>query len=283
MKKISYLLFCLFILFLNPLHSQEVAKADTLKTFVPKPSFPGGEKALERYLADNMSYPQLAEENCIQGTVVVKFVVTQAGKVTNPDIIMYAHPLLNKEALRLISAMPTWVGGKKDEEVALPISFKLDCESESFCEYIADSLLTRKNIEEVNDMNHPDKALIEGMWKFKSFDIDVNSKDKKEVKEIKKRFLKVTKGEGRTLYQELKQMKLVFHEDNSILIEIDGVMDGIYRLRDNKILMHSTIGGSQVMDYEIRGDMLRIGVAILTPNPKIKGTAKIIFKRVKEK
>jgi periplasmic protein TonB len=47
------------------------------------PEFPGGQEALQKYLASSVRYPVIAQENGIQGRVYVQFVIDQTGQVTN--------------------------------------------------------------------------------------------------------------------------------------------------------------------------------------------------------
>ncbi len=72
------------------------------------PEFPGGEKALYQFLDHHLRYPFACVESGIQGRVVVGFVVGRDGGVTDAVVIRGVHPLLDKEALRVISMMPLW-------------------------------------------------------------------------------------------------------------------------------------------------------------------------------
>ncbi|GAB6976061.1 M56 family metallopeptidase [Prevotella falsenii] len=92
------------------------------------PTFNGN---MHKYLAENLRYPTEAVKNNEQGTVVVKFIVSAEGEVVEPAIARSVSPALDKEALRVISAMPKWTPGKmKGKPVAvyfqLPVSFKLN-------------------------------------------------------------------------------------------------------------------------------------------------------------
>ena len=50
------------------------------------PEFPGGDAALRKYLATQVNYPVIAQENGIQGKVYVTFVVGKDGKVSNARV-----------------------------------------------------------------------------------------------------------------------------------------------------------------------------------------------------
>ncbi|MDE5665558.1 MAG: TonB family protein, partial [Duncaniella sp.] len=77
-----------------------------------KPQFPGGEAALLKWVAEHLRYPAMAQENNIQGRVVVQFVVTKTGKVGEVKVIRSKDPDLDKEAVRVVKALPDFVPGK---------------------------------------------------------------------------------------------------------------------------------------------------------------------------
>lgn len=94
------------------------------------PSFPGGETALFKFLANQIKYPQMAVDAGISGTVYVNFVVDKDGKVKNAKIARGIHAACDKEALRVVNSMPPWKAGKqrgKPVKVSynLPIKFTL--------------------------------------------------------------------------------------------------------------------------------------------------------------
>jgi len=85
------------------------------------PSFPGGMSALMKYLADNVKYPVDAQENGMQGRVVVSFVVERDGSITNVQAVRSVYPSLDSEAVRVVEAMPRWKSGKLN---GLPVRVK---------------------------------------------------------------------------------------------------------------------------------------------------------------
>ncbi len=94
------------------------------------PEFPGGEAALHKYLGTEVKYPVIAQENGIQGRVYVKFVVNVDGQVANVEIARGVDPSLDKEALRVVKAMPKWKPGKQRGKAVrvsytVPINFVL--------------------------------------------------------------------------------------------------------------------------------------------------------------
>ena len=95
-----------------------------------KPQFPGGEAALLKWLQQNIKYPPMAQENNIQGRVVVQFVVTKTGEVGEVKIVRGKDPDLDKEAVRVVKKLPKFIPGKMNGHAVnvwytLPIQFKL--------------------------------------------------------------------------------------------------------------------------------------------------------------
>ena len=94
------------------------------------PQFPGGEKELLSYVAKNLRYPSISAENGVQGKVFVRFVVSALGTVEGVEIIRSLDPYCDKEAMRVVAALPQWIPGKQNGRnvpvyYTLPISFKL--------------------------------------------------------------------------------------------------------------------------------------------------------------
>ncbi len=95
------------------------------------PEYPGGTRALIKFIQTNVQYPDSAREESIQGKVYIKFVVDTTGKIKDATVIKGVHPLLDKEALRVVKAMPYWNPGmqrgkKVKVKYNLPINFSLD-------------------------------------------------------------------------------------------------------------------------------------------------------------
>ncbi|MDE6485977.1 MAG: M56 family metallopeptidase [Muribaculaceae bacterium] len=95
------------------------------------PRYKGGEGAMFSYLAGNIRYPEEAVKAGKQGRVLVKFTVQPDGRVTDVEIERGVDPALDKEAVRVISAMPAWEPGLDEAgkpvacAYALPVTFKL--------------------------------------------------------------------------------------------------------------------------------------------------------------
>jgi protein TonB len=95
------------------------------------PSYPGGQKELERFFEKNLQYPADAEDNGIEGTVKLNFAVDENGKIYSPVVttpnIGYG---VEQEAIRVFNKMPAWTPGRiKGKNVktrfTLPVTFKL--------------------------------------------------------------------------------------------------------------------------------------------------------------
>ena len=75
--------------------------------FVDEPAeFPGGERALYRYISEHVKYPVIAQENGIKGKVYVQFVVDENGNIVNAHVSRASDPSLDAEALRVIQSLP---------------------------------------------------------------------------------------------------------------------------------------------------------------------------------
>ncbi len=94
------------------------------------PSFPGGQEELMRFLAKNIHYPAIAQENGISGKVICQFVVSSDGTVKNIQVLRQLDPSCDKEAVRVLSLMPKWIPGKQNGKpvavkYTVPIVFRL--------------------------------------------------------------------------------------------------------------------------------------------------------------
>lgn len=92
--------------------------------------FPGGMAALQALVSDSLKYPEAAKANKIEGTVYVTFTIDATGEVSQPQITDGVHQLLDEEALRFVSSLPTWQPAAKsgmpvDSNYIMPITFDL--------------------------------------------------------------------------------------------------------------------------------------------------------------
>lgn len=93
-------------------------------------TFPGGTEEFMKYINKNLKYPELAQENGIEGLVVVRFIVTRVGDITDIELLRGIDPECDKEALRIVKHMPKWIPCRPSQHgysyyYTLPIRFKL--------------------------------------------------------------------------------------------------------------------------------------------------------------
>ena len=99
--------------------------------YLTMPEFPGGQEALFRFLSDNVKYPPIAQQNGIQGRVIVQFVVAKDGQIVDAHVVRTGgDPSLDKEALRVIKSMPRWIPGTQRGkpvrvQYTVPVNFRL--------------------------------------------------------------------------------------------------------------------------------------------------------------
>lgn len=104
-------------------HEEEFAVVEEM------PQFPGGNEAMQKYIAENLKYPKTAIKG-EQGRVIVSFVINKRGKVGDVKLIRSVSPELDAEAVRVIQDMPDWIPGKQrgkavNVRYTIPIVFKL--------------------------------------------------------------------------------------------------------------------------------------------------------------
>ena len=97
---------------------------------VTSKSCPGGQMGLMRFIADNLRYPPIAEENGIQGRVVCSFIVDRDGSIKDVHVIRSVDPSLDREAVRVLEKMPRWNPGKQKGspvrvKYTVPVTFRL--------------------------------------------------------------------------------------------------------------------------------------------------------------
>lgn len=113
----------------SSLREERVIKEDTfifIEDFFP--SYPGGFDAMQKFLIENLRYPNI--EACVEGRVILRFVVKKDGAIENIEVLKSLHPDFDKEALRVVRLMPKWnpaindKGDTIDYQLILPIKFK---------------------------------------------------------------------------------------------------------------------------------------------------------------
>ena len=107
-----------------------IGQPDVFDKVDEMPQFPGGMPAMMQYLSSNIRYPEDAKEAGAQGRVIVSFIVEKDGSISNAKVTKPTYSSLDKEALRLVSAMPNFIPGKQNGEAvrvkySFPVSFRL--------------------------------------------------------------------------------------------------------------------------------------------------------------
>ena len=134
MKKQFLLLVALFAFLLNVNAQKNVSKNDEstrqYQVVEQMPEFPGGQKALLRFLENNVRYPAVAFANKIQGRTIVSFVVEPDGSVDNVEVAKSSSSVLDEEAVRVVKKFPKWKPGMIDGKpvrvkYCVPVNFKL--------------------------------------------------------------------------------------------------------------------------------------------------------------
>lgn len=93
---------------------EEEAEEQILFNIIEEPAeFPGGDRALYKYLSDHVQYPVIAQENGIQGKVYVKFVIDEQGNISREEVLRGVDPSLDSEALRVIKSLPKFKPGRQ--------------------------------------------------------------------------------------------------------------------------------------------------------------------------
>ena len=100
------------------------------KSVEQMPTFPGGEAALMKYLSSHIQYPAMAQENNVQGRVVLQFVVEKDGRVGEVKVVRSVDKDLDREAVRECKTLPDYAPGRQNGQpvrvwYTLPVSFKL--------------------------------------------------------------------------------------------------------------------------------------------------------------
>ncbi len=109
---------------------EEPAEPDFFTIVEDMPSFPGGDAALLKYIAENVEYPAIAKENGITGVVYVSYIVDKDGSVKDVKVVRGADPFLDKEAVRVVKTLKGYKPGKQrgkpvPVQFTIPIRFQL--------------------------------------------------------------------------------------------------------------------------------------------------------------
>ena len=113
----------------------EVGQADTADETLDTTSevisaeFPGGAAKVMEFIAGQVTYPEAAKADGVEGKVFVEFTISETGEVTNAHVIEPLHPALDSAAIAAAEAMPAWAPATKEGQpiattITLPIFFK---------------------------------------------------------------------------------------------------------------------------------------------------------------
>ena len=95
------------------------------------PEFPGGDKELYQFIADNVKYPAEAKEKGIRGIVYVNFIVEPDGSLSNIKVLKGVGGGCDEEAIRIVESMPKFKPGMQNGEAVrvsytIPVIFRLE-------------------------------------------------------------------------------------------------------------------------------------------------------------
>lgn len=107
-----------------------VAEEETFSIVEESPEYPGGQMAMNRFIATNVVYPPVAVEAGIQGKVYVQFVVEKDGSIGEVKVIRGIGGGCDREAVRVVKSMPKWKPGTQRGKpvrvrFTLPVNFTL--------------------------------------------------------------------------------------------------------------------------------------------------------------
>jgi protein TonB len=135
-KRVKVMMFFLAIIYSGTSYAQYEALPvdeygdEASDTMDVEAHFPGGYRAQQKFIQDNIHYPIQAQDSMQQGVVYVRFTVAQDGAISNTTIARGVSYSIDRECIRLVEKMPNFVPGRQAGEVVrmkctLPIRFTL--------------------------------------------------------------------------------------------------------------------------------------------------------------
>ena len=108
----------------------EPVKEQVLEHVEQMPQYPGGDKEFLKFVQSNLTYPMIAQEQGIQGTVRLRFVVEKDGSIGDVQIVRGIEPNCDKEAAKAVKKSPKWIPGKQNGRAVavwynIPVRFEL--------------------------------------------------------------------------------------------------------------------------------------------------------------
>ena len=116
-KSLFFIIISMAFLFMGVnADAQDTKNADPRYLLLDEhPTFKGGSpNDFAVWVSQNVKYPKSAKEAGIEGTVKVHFVIDKKGKISEAHVCESVHPLLDKEAVKVIKKSPKWKPAKKD-------------------------------------------------------------------------------------------------------------------------------------------------------------------------
>lgn len=106
--------------------------SEFVQVIVDEPAeYPGGMKAMNQFISENLKCPEVALKNGITGKCYLLFVINKEGIVSNVKVRrgVPSCPECDAEAIRILKSMPKWIPAKADGEnenylFAAPVSFE---------------------------------------------------------------------------------------------------------------------------------------------------------------
>jgi TonB family protein len=103
---------------------------EALSNFDVSPEFPGGKAALNKFVAENLKYPEIARKYASHGRVMVAFIVEKDGYLDNIRVVIGIGNGCDEEAIRVIEKSPKWIPATKDgqpvrTQYATGVDFKI--------------------------------------------------------------------------------------------------------------------------------------------------------------
>jgi len=129
--KTCALFFILFsISFFAKSQTDTKPKEEVLVFAEQMPEYPGGQDSMVGFLKQNIIYPALAKNNWIEGRVLISFVLSADGKISDVEALTKRGWGLEEEAIRVVKLMPDWIPGKQNGKsvnvkFTLPVTFRL--------------------------------------------------------------------------------------------------------------------------------------------------------------
>ncbi|SEJ07842.1 TonB family C-terminal domain-containing protein [Cyclobacterium xiamenense] len=111
--------------------SERVMRGEIFDVVEEMPVPAGGMEGWNDFLRKNLTYPETARSEGVEGTVYAEFIVDTEGSINQVELLRGVDSRLDNEALRVLKAAPSWSPGKqKGVEVPVkmrvPIRFKLN-------------------------------------------------------------------------------------------------------------------------------------------------------------